>query len=270
MLQVDDVGEVKRFRMGRSILGRVMYMTTAYYVDGLLIDSGCAHCRDEFLAALSDLTVEQLANTHAHEDHVGANAALARRFGLRPRTHPRGLPILADPRGRLPLLPYQRIIWGWPEASEGEALPEVVKTKNHILKVVPTPGHSPDHVCFFEPDQGWLFSGDAYVGGKDRTLRADYNVWGIISSLKKMAVLEPKVLFTASGSVRGEARTDLAAKIDYLENLGEKIWNWSQKGLNYEQIASKVLGREQLIRFISQGHFSGKNLVRSFIEDRPH
>ena len=34
------------------------------------------------------------------------------------------------------------------------------------LSVLHTPGHSPGHVCFWEPERGYLFSGDlVYAGG---------------------------------------------------------------------------------------------------------
>ena len=33
------------------------------------------------------------------------------------------------------------------------------------LLTVHTPGHSPGHCCFFEPDRGYLFSGDLIYGG---------------------------------------------------------------------------------------------------------
>ena len=36
---------------------------------------------------------------------------------------------------------------------------------NRTLKVIHTPGHSPGHCCFYEPDKGWLYSGDLIYKG---------------------------------------------------------------------------------------------------------
>ena len=42
MLQLDQHGPITAIRMARSLLGRPVYWTAAYLVDGLLIDSGPA------------------------------------------------------------------------------------------------------------------------------------------------------------------------------------------------------------------------------------
>jgi len=54
--------------------------------------------------------------------------------------------------------------------------------------------------------KGWIFAGDAYIGGKDRALRQDYDIWQTIKSLKKIARLNPSLLFPGSGSVRKHPR----------------------------------------------------------------
>jgi hypothetical protein len=52
MIDVLQQGEVRRFRMARTMLGRGWYHTAAYWVDGLMVDSGCAHAVPELMAAL--------------------------------------------------------------------------------------------------------------------------------------------------------------------------------------------------------------------------
>jgi glyoxylase-like metal-dependent hydrolase (beta-lactamase superfamily II) len=85
--------------------------------------------------------------------------------------------------------------------------------------VIPTPGHSPDHICLFEAQQGWLFSGDAYIGGKDRALRAGYDIHGIIASLKRLSELPVTTIFSGSGTVRGQGVQ--ASVTRSLEGLGK-------------------------------------------------
>lgn len=36
---------------------------------------------------------------------------------------------------------------------------------NRLLRVIHTPGHSPGHCCFFEPEKGFLYSGDLVYKG---------------------------------------------------------------------------------------------------------
>lgn len=269
MILIEDVAEVRKFRLARTFLGRGLYYTAAYWVDGLMIDTGCAYTVRELISALDGVTVESIVNTHSHEDHIGANAALTRQFGAQIAIHHSGLDILASPRERQPLKPYQLVMWGYLDPSLGTAIGETVETESHHFEVIHTPGHSPDHICLYEPDRGWLFSGDAYIGGRDKALRADYNIWQIIDSLQKLVKLEVTFLFTGSGRVRENACTDLLGKIHYLEDTAEQVLELHRRGLSYSTIRREIFGRELPISYLTLGHFSGENLVRSFVEDRP-
>lgn len=270
MIEINPVAgasPVTQFRMARRLRGRPAYFTAAYWVDGLLIDTGCAHTARQLGAALKGWRVDTIANTHSHEDHIGANATIQEIHRCPILAHPAALPILQDPRLQ-PLQPYRRLFWGWPKPAQGQAIGQQVETPRFRLQVIHTPGHSPDHVCFFEPQNGWLFSGDAYIGGKDRALRHGYDIHGIIASLKKLAELPVQRIFSGSGSIRTEGTRHLQDKIDYLENLGERIQALHEKGLSDRHIRKKLFGRELPIAYITLGHFSGLHLVRSYL-DRP-
>jgi len=131
--------------------------------------------------------------------------------------------------------------------------------------VIYTPGHSPDHICLYEPDRGWLFTGDLFVGGHDRALRAGYDIWAIISSLKQIAALTATTLFPGSARVRHDPATELAAKITYLEELGERVLALHRQGRSVRGIIRALLGGPMLIEFITLGHFSRKQLVLSYL-----
>ncbi len=267
MIQIEGIADappVIRFKMARKIFGREYYRTAAYWVDGLLIDTGCAHTAPQLASALGDWRVGLIVNTHSHEDHIGANASVQEMAGCPIQAHATALPVLENPKLQ-PLQLYRRLFWGWPLPSRGSAVGELVETERFCFQVVHTPGHSPDHICLFEPEQGWLFSGDAYVGGQDRALREGYDIHGVIASLKRLSELPVKIIFSGSGTVRAEGRQPLVEKIEYLDALGDRIGLLHKEGLSARRIRRRVLGRELWITYMTLGHFSGSNLVRSYL-----
>ncbi len=267
MIKTTPYGDVTRFDLARSLGGRGRYWTTAYLVDGLLVDTGCAHTAEALVAALAGRTLMGIANTHSHEDHIGANGRLQRRAGLSIRAHPLALPVLADPRARQPLHPYRRVFWGWPEPSQAQPLAdgETIRTEHCRFQVIYTPGHSPDHVCLYEADRGWLFSGDLFVGGRDRALRSGYDIWGIIASLKCVAALPMTTLFPGSARVREQPAAALAAKVAYLEGLGEQVLALHGQGLPAGEIARRLCGGPMPIELLTLGHFTRRRLVLSYL-----
>jgi glyoxylase-like metal-dependent hydrolase (beta-lactamase superfamily II) len=267
VIEIEDIGKIRKFKLARSLAGRSVYFTTAYYVDGLMIDTGCYFTVAELVGSLDGLPVERVVNTHSHEDHVAANRALQERFEAEILAHSEALPYLAEPTRRR-LRPYQLVMWGYPAPCRATPIGDFVETANHRFQVIYTPGHSSDHICLHEPQQGWIFTGDAYVGGRDRALRLDYNVWEIISSLKKLVALDARILFPGSGTVRHDPREELTEKIRYLEEKGARVLELRQKGWSRRAIRRKLFGSEMPIAYFTLGHFSGKNLVRSYLEDR--
>jgi glyoxylase-like metal-dependent hydrolase (beta-lactamase superfamily II) len=267
MLRTSSFGFITRLDLARTIAGKGRYWTTAYLVDGLLIDSGCAHSAPELLAFLHDKKVRHLVNTHTHEDHIGANGLLQRENNnLEILAHPLALEILREPHLQH-LQPYRRLMWGWPEASKGKQVEdgETIRTRNFNFQVIYTPGHSLDHICLYESDHDWLFSGDLFVGGRDRALSADADIWGVIDSLKRIAILPLTKLFPGSARVRENPLTEIRQKIEYLEEVGGKVIELNRKGWNETAIARTVFGGAMFIEIFTLGHFSRRNLVRSFL-----
>ena len=118
--------------------------------------------------------------THAHSDHVGH-----RRRASAPTRRPRSTSTRPTPRWRAPgkvhqrdgsLFPYLRrpatwklfLVGGKTGAARTPNVEEVTTFSEPVdldvpgrPRIVPTPGHSPGHVCFHLPDRGVLFAGDA-------------------------------------------------------------------------------------------------------------
>lgn len=270
MLKITRYGEVTRFDLARTIAGRGRYWTSCYLVDGTLIDSGPAHTAIELVDKLGETPIQRIINTHSHEDHIGANGLLQQmRPELQILAHPGALAVLSDPRNAQPLQMYRRIFWGWPAPSNAIPLTDkqIIQTSRHCFQVIYTPGHSRDHICLYETEQGWVFSGDLYVGGQDRALGASYEIWEILASLKQIATLPVKILFPGSARVRQDPQQSLSDKIAYLEGLGEQIMLFHQQGYTVPQISRRLLGGPMLVEWVTRGRFSRRNLVKSFLRN---
>lgn len=74
---------------------------------------------------------------------------------------------------------------------------DVIDIGGRQIEVLHTPGHSPGHMCFFEKDRGYLFTGDlVYIG----TLFAYYpstDPVAYLESLQKIAALPVKKVLPA-------------------------------------------------------------------------
>jgi hydroxyacylglutathione hydrolase len=135
--------------------------------EGMIVDPG-GHPQ-HILAEVErhGLTIKYVLNTHAHFDHTDANGALVEATGAALALHPQDRPLLeaaggaalfglrADP-GPLPDL----------ELHDGDEL----QVGALSFRVLYTPGHTPGHVCFYEPEEGVLFDGDVlFYRGIGRT-----------------------------------------------------------------------------------------------------
>jgi glyoxylase-like metal-dependent hydrolase (beta-lactamase superfamily II) len=88
------------------------------------------------------------------------------------------------------------------------------------LTAVHTPGHTSDHVAFFEPGSGALFTGDAVVGrGTTFIDPPDGDLVRYLRSLHRMAELEPRTIYPGHGPVvlRAQAKID-----EYLAHREER------------------------------------------------
>jgi glyoxylase-like metal-dependent hydrolase (beta-lactamase superfamily II) len=270
MLKITHYGPVTRFDLARTMMGRGRYWTTCYLVDRVLIDTGCAHTAPELLRSLNDTPPTHIVNTHTHEDHIGADGPLQRQHSsINILAHPLALPVLSDPRHTQLLHPYRRLFWGWPEPCLPHALSdrEEIQTEHYTFKAIYTPGHSPDHLCLYEAEQGWLFSGDLFVGGRDRALRHGHDIWRMIGSLKCVAALPITCLFPGSARVRQDPIQEIMEKIAYYEILGEQVLEMNERGWNVSRIARHLCGGPMWVEIITLGHFSRRQLVLSYLLD---
>lgn len=267
MIHVEKHGPVIAIRMARGFLGRPVYWAAAYWIDGLLIDTGPTCTASELTRLLRSVPVDTIVLTHSHEDQIGGLAALLeQRPEAKVYASERALPIIADPR-RLQLQMYRRLVWGTPASVDSVcSLDEVenrIETGAYSFRVVETPGHSRDHISLFEPEHRWLFSGDTYIGGEDKAWTPESDMFGVISSLRTLATLHPERLFPGSGPVCRTPLPDIHQKIRQLSDLAREVNHLAQVGLTVPEIVSYLFAEEPRIHFWTRGHYSAVHLVEA-------
>ena len=261
MIISSDHDGVRYFRMARTIFGRALYWTGVYFVDGLLVDSGPPNMRRAVARLVAELGVRQCVTTHGHEDHSGNHALLNAR-GIAPLAHPTGVARLAAPHA---MDLYRRVTWGSPGPARVAALGETLETPAHRFEVIHTPGHADDHVALFEPDRGWLFTGDLYLAPRLKVLRDDEDVHAMIASLRRLVALAPAVVFCQHRGAVDDGAELLRRKLEFLVELGGRIATLRERGLGEEEIARALPGDDLLWRLWTGGHFAKRHFVRAFL-----
>jgi len=158
-------------------------------------------------------------------------------------------------------------MWGASPPLSMQPLPELVESDTIVLQPIHTPGHSKDHVVFFEEKNGWLFSGDLFLAERIKYFRSDEHMKEQIDSLKKITALEFESLFCAHNPKPLEGKKRLSNKLQFLEDLYGRIQTLWEKGFSVDEITKTIGLKETLmIKLICMGNVSMKNMIRSAIK----
>ena len=264
MLVPHEHGPVRYFAIARSYAGRSILTSGVYFVDGMLLDAGPANAHVDFAAIVGGVDAEQLVLTHHHEDHTGNAAFAANHMDRPPRAHALTLPLVRKPEA-LPM--YRKITWGSPAPFEAEAMGETVHTHNHEFQVIHTPGHAPDHVALYEPDQRWLFAGDLFLAPRLRLLRDDEDITKLMGSLRKLMELPDCTLFCQHSGMHESHQESLGRKLDFLLGTQQQAVVMHEEGRTVAEIVRSLKIEKPRMKFLSRGEFSARNLVAELLRD---
>jgi glyoxylase-like metal-dependent hydrolase (beta-lactamase superfamily II) len=255
MLAIERFGDVTRLRMSSSVTRALGYEASAYLTRGMLVDTGFPGVAHDFAKWLDGARPTGVLITHQHEDHAG-NLELLVRGGVPVAASDATLAALRDAK---PLGLYRRVNWGTPPALHSP----VVRFDPVGLRLVPTPGHTPDHHVVWDAERETIFSGDLFLSVKMRLAQDSEDVHGIVRSLHAVVALKPKRVFCAHRGPLHDPVNTLRAKADWMEGIIGESRRLAAEGMSVPAITKRLLGRDGFTWVISRGKLSNRNLIRS-------
>lgn len=187
--------------------------------DGLtLIDAGIGRSGPKLaLAAIAGLgrkpgDLKRILITHSDPDHVGGAAELKRATGATILASQHEAEAMANGQ---PGRPARGALVGFmtglmmpriaPQRPDGVLVDGQVLPVLGGLRVIATPGHTPDHVSFYAPSRRVLFAGDSLMalGGK-LGFRDGPFTWSMDrgkASVRSQSMLDPDAVCCGHGSV---------------------------------------------------------------------
>lgn len=178
---------------------------------------------------VGDAAVQTVALTHGHPDHAAGALRAAELFGARLAATGETLRSLSA-TGR--------------SLHDGMELP--VDGGETSLRAVETPGHSADHLCYFRPADGVLFTGDLVLGeGSSLVGHPEGSVSDALSSLERLLALEPSLLLPGHGPDVTRAAQRLTEYRDHRRDRTRQVREALEAGArSVEEIRERVYGDE--------------------------
>lgn len=171
---------------GGEVHAFVVHGAVPTLIDAPSADPSFVSQVESALHEAGDGPLAQLLATHAHPDHVAGAAAVAARW----------------PDATLAKRP-----WPARDAVSGAAWAPLerepmVPAGDVRLWVLDTPGHAPDHACFFDAPSGAMFTGDLVINGGTVSIPASAggNLTDYLRSLRKVLDLQPRRLIPSHGA----------------------------------------------------------------------
>jgi glyoxylase-like metal-dependent hydrolase (beta-lactamase superfamily II) len=129
----------------------------------------------------SGATIETVALTHAHRDHMGGLEKVVERF--RP-----------DAVKKKP----------WPEWDRGASFETIddeaeLRVEGATLRAIHTPGHACDHLCYYLVEEKAVFTGDVVLGAGTTVIPRDGDLGDYLASLRRLLELDLEIIYPAHG-----------------------------------------------------------------------
>ena len=185
-----------------------------------LIDAGQGDPRhlEALERALAGNALAQVLVTHAHADHAAGVVAIAERM----------------PSVRFRKMPWPERDVKWPVAWTPIEAGERIAAGDIELTAVHTPGHAPDHVCFWDAGSRSLFGGDLAVLGSTvwipTSLSGDLSDY--LGSLQRVIDLRPSRIYPAHGAVIEEPDELLRGYLAHRQEREQQVLDALRDGIS--------------------------------------
>jgi glyoxylase-like metal-dependent hydrolase (beta-lactamase superfamily II) len=212
--------------------------TNSYLLDcgegaGLVIDPGPTISRhvDALVetATSQRLSIAAIALTHGHPDHSGAAAELAALTQA---------PIYAHPASRIP-------------HTHDLPLEGALRVGRVALPTIDAPGHTFDHVVFYLPEEGSLFTGDVILGEGTSVIAPPGGAMRPYRrTLRRLAHEFPdvRVIYGGHGPVVTAARAKIDEYIEHRRQREQQIVDALREApLTIPEIVHRVYGPERSV-----------------------
>ena len=234
-----------------------------YIDDQILIDTGPSRFAKQLKDFFNSHTIEKALLTHCHEDHCG-NAPWLEKKGIPVYTHPVSIS-LCRKKAKLPI--YRRFFWGKRLNFNPLPLSDTVEGKYKKFEVIKLPGHSADHVVFYNTKGGYVFTGDLYVSPKTKMIMPNESVSATIKSLQTLLRKDFQTIYCAHAGVVEKGREMMQKKLEHLKQLQGEVIKLHRQGFDIQAINKRLFPQKAPISLISRNEWCSENIIKSIIKD---
>jgi len=183
---------------------------------------------DALLAAIDNRPVEAILVTHTHLDHSPLSRQLAAAvdapiygFGPHGSGKPGGLEAEQVEAGAdMYFAPDKKL-------SNGQ----ILEIDGHKLRAIHTPGHTSNHICFFDQTTNSLFSGDHIMGWSTTVISPpDGDMAAYLRSLNNLLSLPMQRIIPTHGPVIEKPHEFITHLLEHRQNRTEQILDNLAKG----------------------------------------
>ena len=263
-------------------------LCTVYLImddNAALVEVGCPVQIPDILEAVGQLgydirKLSYIIPTHVHPDHAGGAGLLALQL---PQTkvvaHSRAVKVLADASILERMMQGSKQVYGDDARKRfGEMVPiaeerfvkvedgDSIPLGNRKLKVIHTPGHDPNHLCFLDSRSRGMFCGDA-LGAYFSEIEALFTCpvpgsdpFLFLQSIEKLNQLKSELVFFSHGSATRDADKIIQSALDGAQQCHDTAFEALRSGEDQKEVARR------LIEIMDRG----SALARSDLSDWPY